>query len=560
MKLEISSAWEELSKTKTWPEILAEVAQAFPDREALVFRMNGTRISFTYREYANKVDELARGLYAIGVRKGDHVALWMTNRPEWCFARLAIYKLGAIMIPLHTRYRLEELQFVLKQSDTQYLLFEDQFFDRIESLNMLNQLIPEIKCSATGKVDAGEFPVLTTVVCLSNKGEKYPGTYSYDEVLQLGSKISNEKIEIKHYPADTIHVIYTSGTTGFPKGVETPSSCNVAYCAVSKELYHLTGKSKYLNVMPFFGNIGLWNHTLSLLAGCTLITDAQVYDPVDVLATIEAEGITHAIFVPTILLDILNHPDYDKYNLKSLQRITCSGAPVPQNLIRMIKEKLGLYLMNIYGLSEASGLSTWVPYGDTPEHVEKTVGLAMPHCMVGILDPNTEKKLPPGVEGEICTREVFPGSQHMKGYYKRPELTREVIRDGWLHSGDLGKMDAEGYIYLTGRLKEMFTVGGFNVSPAEVENFLLKHPKVANVAVVGVPEPRLGEVGAAFIKLKTGQNCSEEEITAYCKDKVANIKVPRYVFFVNEFPLNPQGKVQKFKLREMACEKLGYTG
>ncbi|RLA93984.1 MAG: hypothetical protein DRG83_20260 [Deltaproteobacteria bacterium] len=254
---------------------------------------------------------------------------------------------------------------------------------------------------------------------------------------------------------------------------------------------------------------------------------------------------------------MLNHPDFDRYDLSSLKRITCAGAVVPQTLIKMAKEKLGLYLMNIYGLSEASGLSTWVPYGDTPDHVEKSVGLPMPHCELAILDPKTGERLPPGVEGEICTREVFPGSQHMKGYYKQPDLTKETIRDGWLHSGDLGYTDEDGYVYLTGRVKEMFTVGGFNVSPPEIENFLLKHPKIENVAVVGVPDKRLGEVGAAFIKLKSGQKASEEEVINFCKGKIADIKVPRYVFFVNEFPLNPQGKIQKFKLREKAIKELG---
>ena len=222
----------------------------------------------------------------------------------------------------------------------------------------------------------------------------------------------------------------------------------------------------------------------------------------------------------------------------------------------MAKEKLGVYLMNIYGLSEASGLSTWVPYGDTPEHIEKSVGLPLPHCELAILDPKTGEILPPGVEGEICTKEVFPRIQHMKGYYKKPELTAETIRDGWLHSGDLGRMDEDGYMYLTGRVKEMFTVGGFNVSPPEIENYLLKHPKVASVAVAGVPDKRLGEVGAAFIKLKEGEKAHPEEIIDFCKGNIADIKVPRYVFFVDEFP-NPQGKVQKFKLREKTIEDLG---
>jgi fatty-acyl-CoA synthase len=261
-----------------------------------------------------------------------------------------------------------------------------------------------------------------------------------------------------------------------------------------------------------------------------------------------------------MLLDIVNHPNFGKYDLSSLRRIASAGAILPQVLIRTVKEKLGIYLMNIYGLSEASGLSTWVPYGDTVVHIEKSVGLPMPHCELEILDPKTGAILPPGVEGEICTREAFPGSQHMKGYYKKPELTAETIKDGWLHSGDLGLMNEDGYVYLTGRIKEMFIVGGFNVSPPEIENYILKHPKVAGVAVAGVPDKRLGEVGAVFIKLKKGEKATQDEIIGFCKGNIADIKVPRYVFFVDEFPMNPQGKVQKFKLREKAIEDLGLEG
>lgn len=546
-KLKVSDRWKGLVHNKTWIDIFKETAEKFSKKEALVFVEYNQ--SFSYQEYAAKVNELAKSLYAIGVRKGTHVGIWMTNRPEWCFARLAIYKLGAIMIPFHTRYKLEEMKYVLHQSDTEVLLMEDKFLGKIDSLGILQEIVPELKDSIPGKIESKEFPLLKRIVVLSEK--RYPGTDRYEEFLEKGGGIKDDAITVEHYPDDTIHIIYTSGTTGFPKGVETPNTCNIAYCAISAELYDLTSESRYLNLMPFFGNIGLWNHTLPLLVGASLIVAGSRFDPKETMEIIQKEKISHVIFVPTMLLDILNHPEVNKYDLSSLKRITCAGATVPQTLIKMTKEKLGIYLMNIYGLSEASGLSTWVPYGDTPEHIETTVGLAMPHCEVAILDPNTGDLLSPGVEGEISTREVSPGSQHMKGYYKKPDLTKETIRNGWLHSGDLGKMDDDGYVYLTGRVKEMFTVGGFNVSPPEIENFLLKHPKVAGVAVVGVPDKRLGEVGAAFVKLKAGEKSTPEEIIDHCKGKIADIKVPRYVYFVNEFPLNPQGKIQKFKLREM---------
>jgi fatty-acyl-CoA synthase len=249
----------------------------------------------------------------------------------------------------------------------------------------------------------------------------------------MGKVVTDEEIMTARFPdvtRDTIHIVYTSGTTGFPKGVVTPNSISVSHCAIYAELCDLTENSKFLNLMPFFGNIGLDNQTIPLLVGATSIVGPNRFDPEITMKIIQEEKATYCIFCPTMLLDIVNHPNFRNYDLSSLKRLTASGASVPQRLIQSVKENLGIYLMNIYGLSEASGLSTWVPYGDTPEHVEKSVGLPMPHCELAILDPTTEEALPTGVEGEICTKEVFPGSQHMKGYYKKPELTAETIRTG----------------------------------------------------------------------------------------------------------------------------------
>lgn len=552
-RLWVSKKWATLCMQSTWNDVFADTVKKHGEKEALVFTDTNERI--TYGEYDAKVNELAKALFAIGVRKGTHVGLWMTNRPEWCFTRFAIYRLGAIMIPFHTRYKLEELRYVLKQSDTKVLLFEDNFIGKIDAIGMVGELVPEMRSSNPEALNSAEFPELSTLVCLGKR--LYPGTYSWDEFLDKGKTIQDEDIQIKVFPQDTIHILYTSGTTGFPKGVETPCSCNMAFNAIPAELYDLNEDSRYLNINPFFGNMGIWNQTLSILTGCVLVVSGSAFDPKQTLETIAKEKITNAIFVPTMLIDILNHPDFDKYEVSSLKRIVCAGAVVPQTLIKSVKDKLGLYLMNVYGLVEASGISTWVPYGDTPEHVEKSVGLPLPNCELAILDFHG-KPLPPGEEGEICTREVFPGSQHMKGYYKKHELTAETIRGGWLHSGDVGKMDEDGYVYITGRRKEMFTVGGFNVSPAEVENYLIKYPKISHVAVVGVPDERLGEVGAAFVVLKQGAAASQDEILDFCEGKISNVKTPKYVFFVEELPQTPQGKVQKFKLRELFMkERIG---
>ena len=553
--LQVSSRWRTLAQVGTWPDIFEDTANRYPDNEALVFRETGQR--YSYREYREEIHKVARGLRALGIGQGTHVGIWMTNRPEWCFLRWAIYKLGAIMVPIHSRNKTEELSYILKQSDVEVLVLEETFVGQTDAIGMLLDLLPDLARQQAGKTSTEIFPSLRTVVCVS--GQRYPGTYTFDEVIRIGAGVNLEAGAVKAVPEDVIHIIYTSGTTGFPKVVVTLSSCNIAFCAISAELCEMSASARFLNLMPFSGNIGLSNLALPVLDGGTFVDGGSVFDPSASLRTIQEENITHAVFVPTMLLDVLNEPDFPRRDTLSLKRILCSGAPVPQTLIKSAKEALGVSLMNVYGLSEASGLSTWVPHGDTPEHVEKSVGRAMPHCEVAILDPRTDAPCPTGVEGEICTREVFPGSQHMKGYYKQPDLTRGILRDGWLHSGDLGKMDEEGYVYLTGRIKEMFTVGGFNVSPVEVENFLLKHPKVANVAVVGVPDDRLGEVGAAFVKLKQGAAANESEILEFCKAKIAGMKVPRYVFFIDDYPLNPQGKVQKFKLKEQ-CANLVHPG
>ena len=527
---------------------MEETAQKFPGDEALVF--GDQRL--TYREYAERVNEYAKGLYSIGVRRGDHVGIWMTNRPEWCYARHAIYKLGAVMIPISTRYRVDDVDYILGQSDTKVLIIEPNFLGKIDSMGMVKRLCPEIENSRPGELTSKKFPLLKAVV---NIDGRFEGCFTIDEVLQKGAGVSDSHIEVGLKPEDIIHIIYTSGTTGFPKGIMTPSTINVAYCTISTELLSLKRGDRYLIVLPFFGNIGLGSMSWCLLTGATLVM-ANRFLPIDTLKIIEKEKISHAMLVPTTLIDMLAHPDFEKYDLSSLKQVMSGGSVLPSTIVREFKRRTGVDIMNQYGLAEASGLSTWVAEGDTQEHVEKTVGLPMPHCEVAILDVNTREIVPPEQEGEICTKEVFPGSQHMKGYYKKPELTSETIRGGWLHSGDLGRMDKDGYVYITGRVKEMYTVGGFNVSPPEIEGFLLKHPKIEAISVVGVPDERLGEVGAAFVRLKRGETSTESEIIAFCKENIADIKVPRYVFFVDEFPLNPQGKVQKFKQREWAVEKL----
>lgn len=547
-KLKVSDNWKRIYRDKTWVDILEERAKTTPNVEAIIFE--GQRI--TYGEYLDKVNQFAKGLFALGVRKGDHVGLWMTNRPEWCYTRHAIYKLGAIMVPINTRYKPHEIGYILKQGDISTLVMEQKFLGRIDAVDMLKEVIPELSASKPGEIASTEFPMLKSVVCVDGE---FDGSFSGDEMVTRGSDVSDSDINVPISPDDIIHIIYTSGTTGFPKGILTISSMQMAMIAVLVELWNMKQGDRYLLVLPFFGNIGLCSMSWCIFSGSTLVL-ANRFRPEDTFSLIEKEQVTHTLLVPTTLIDLMAFPELNKYNINSLKYIASAGAVVPSTLIQKVKQKTGISIMNHYGLAEAAGVLTWVPDGDTEEHINKTVGLALPTCQVAILDPKTDKPLTPGKEGEICCKEILPQSQLMKGYYKMPEITAETIRDGWLHTGDLGKMDEDGYVTITGRLKEMFIVGGFNVSPAEIENYLLRHPKIGNVAVVGVPDQRLGEVGAAFVILKKGQQASEEEIIEFCKDKMSNLRTPRYLFFTQELPLTPQGKVQKFILREQAIKEL----
>ena len=549
MKLEISNRWQELVQKESWVSLLKKAALKWPDKEALAFEEKRV----TFKDYWEKARQVAGALFALGVRPGDHVGLWMTNRPEWCYARFGIYQLGAVMIPLNTRYKSEELEYVLHQSDARALILENKFLGQIDATGLLRNLCPELDDSGPEELDLKKFPLLKKVIVV---GGEQPGCLTWEEAIRAGEGISDRDINTDSKPDDLIHIIYTSGTTGFPKGVMTPNSNNIAFSVTSSEAFSLGEGDRFLCLPPFFGNMGIWGVNISLVAGASVVMTSR-FRSLDTLMLLEKEKITHTMFVPTMLIDILAHPDFEKYDLGSLKHIVCGGAVVPSKLIRETKKKLGIDLINGYGLVEASGLSSWVPEGDTAEHIEKSIGLPLLHNEMSIRDPLTDQELPVGKKGEICMKDVSPGSCQMKGYYKQPELTAETIKGEWLHSGDLGEKDKDGYFRITGRVKEMFTVGGFNVSPPEIEEYLRKHSKIKDVAVVGVPDERLGEVGAAYIQLGSGEAATEEEFIIYCKEGMADIKVPRYIFFVQKFPLNPQGKVQKFKLKEQFIRERG---
>jgi fatty-acyl-CoA synthase len=531
------------------------VVKAFPDREAVVFQKQ----RLTYSQLAHRVNQFARGLMRTGVRKGDHVAIWSTNNLEWLYAQFAAHKLGATVIPLNTRYRAPELEYALRQSDTGTLIFKDSFFGKIDAVSMLNEIAPALRNSEPGKISDEKLPLLKNVICLSER--EYPGMFSFKEIMQLCSKPWEDEDLTRAVaatsPDDIGYIMYTSGTTGTPKGAMLPCRNTLALCYLYDSYRMVSERSRLLCATPLHSNFGCNCSVLTaLLCGaCTCLLES--WDTEEALRLIQEERITHVPTVPSMAIMMFNHPKLGDYDLTSIEVWSSGGSPLPKELAQGLMQKVPIkVLAHGYGLVEGAGITSSISTLEAPaEVVATTVGMPLPYCRIKIVDPETLKEVPHGKEGEIwSTNNSDPPCHVMKGYYKKPKETAETIVDGWLRTGDLGVM-REGHLTITGRLKDMILVGGFNVYPAEIEEVIRAHPKVKDVSVVGIPDPRLQEVPMAFAQLKEGEDSTEAEVIDFCRDKMSNLKLPRYVRFVRDFPLTPVGKVQKFKLREMAIKE-----
>jgi fatty-acyl-CoA synthase len=553
--------WYELTN-KTWGTVLAETVEQYPEVELMVC---GDR-RVTYGEFYPQTQSFARGLLALGVLQGENIALWMTNCVEWMVAQFAVYEIGAPLVPINTRLAPEEVAASLKQSRASTLILSSSFLGgAVDVLPWLERLIPEISRSEPDSLDAPDLPDLKRVICL---GEDVPkGAYAFSEILELGRNWERDSVlrsaAAKVNPFDVVNVVYTSGTTGVPKGGLSMHRNNMA------ALYHWVERTGlrpadrvYLGV-PFATNFGCaYVAQLSVLAGSTIIVH-EAFEPESALRAIEAERITWFPGAPTMYIMMLGHPDLDRFDLGSLRTAIVGGAPCSPDTIRAMKERMGFrQVVHCYGLSECGGLSTSTLLDDPIEKVATTVGVPFPSSAVRIVDPDSLEQVSQGEQGEIWLNDVFPGSCVGKGYFEMPEKTAETItEEGWFRTGDLGAFDADGYLQITGRIKDMYLIGGFNVYPVEIENSLHNHPRIKMAQVFGVPDDRLGEVGCAYIELEAGEMVEEEEIIAFCKEHMANYKVPRYVKFARaaDFPLTPSGKVKKFELRKSAIREFGLS-
>lgn len=530
-------------------------AKTTPDREYIVYSDRDLR--FTWSRFNSRVDDMARGLIAIGVTKGTHVGLWAQNVPDWLTFLYACAKIGAVCITVNTNYKQNELEFLVKDSDMHTLCLTDGTWES-NYVDMAYTMLPELRQCQRGHLESARFPNLKNVVYIGQ--EKYRGMYNTAEILLLGENTEDDEfLRLRNSVTchDVVNMQYTSGTTGFPKGVMLThyNIANDGY--LTGEHMHFTQNDKLCVCVPLFHCFGVVLATMNCLThGCTEVV-VERFDALVTLASVHKERCTALYGVPTMFIAELNHPMFDMFDLTCLRTGIMAGSLCPIELMRKVEEKMHITVTSVYGLTESSPGMSHTRIDDPQEVRWTTVGRDYEFVSVKVLDPETGRELPAGTQGEMCCK----GFNVMKGYYKNPKATAEVIdANGYLHSGDLGVMDENGNYRITGRIKDMIIRGGENIYPREIEEFLYHLPGVRDVQVAGVPSKKYGEEVGAFIILNEGAELSVDEVRDYCRGKIARYKIPKYVFFVKEYPLTGSGKIQKFKLRELSlklCEEQG---
>ncbi|MGG3032005.1 AMP-binding protein [Bacillus stercoris] len=530
--------------------LLEQTAEAHPDRDAVVYPERNIR--YTYAQFDSLCCQTAKGLMRMGIGKGDHVAIWASNIPEWLAVQFATAKIGAVLVTVNTNYQAHELDYLLKQSDAAALIIMDSYRGTSYP-DIVNSLIPELKEAKPGQLKSERYPFLKTLIYIGNK--RLPGLYQWDDIERLAKTMTDAELEARMNSLDKDDVInmqYTSGTTGFPKGVMLTHFNVINNAANIAECMALSAQDRMCIPVPFFHCFGCVLGVLACVSVGAAMIPVPEFDPVTVLKTVEKEKCTALHGVPTMFIAELHHPDFDAYDLSTLRTGIMAGSPCPSEVMKAVIERMGMKDITIaYGQTEASPVITQTRANDSFIRRVETTGRALPHTEVKIVEPGTCQEVQRGVQGELCTR----GYHVMKGYYKDKEATRKAINhDGWLFTGDLAVMDEDGYCRITGRLKDMLIRGGENIYPREIEEFLYRHPSVLDVQVVGVPDAKFGEEAAAWIKLKDGKSVSSDELKAYCKGKIARHKIPRYVIFTDDYPMTASGKIQKYKLREKTIE------
>ncbi|HEU0264097.1 MAG TPA: AMP-binding protein [Geobacterales bacterium] len=532
--------------------LLDQIAARYPENDALVYSERGLR--YSYRQFNDLCRQVAKGLLRLGVKKGDNVSVWAYNVPEWVVLQFATAKIGAVLVTVNTNYKSAELEYLLRQSDTSTLFLVRSFKDT-DYIATLNEVVPELPTSKPGELSSSRLPLLKRVLFI---GDGSPaGMLNFSTLLDLAKEISDSElaaVEQSLDPHDVINMQYTSGTTGFPKGVMLTHYNIVNNGFNIGECMKFTDQDRLCIPVPFFHCFGCVLAVMACVTHGSTMVPVEIFDPIKVLQTIEKERCTAVHGVPTMFIAELEHPDFARYNLKTLRTGIMAGSPCPIEVMKRAIRDMNLSEITIaYGQTESSPVITQTRTDDPIELRVATVGRALPDVEVKIVDFESGVTLPPGKQGELCTR----GYLVMKGYYKMPEETAKAIdKDGWLHTGDLAIMDENGYCKITGRIKQMIIRGGENIYPREIEEYLYTHPNISDIQVYGVPDQKYGEQVMAAIILKKGVTMTEEEVRDFCRGKIANYKVPKYVKFVDSYPMTASGKIQKFKLREMAIKEL----
>lgn len=532
-------------------DMLSNIAKKYPTKLAVKYiEVNYTR---TYYEFNKEVDKYAKGLLGMGIGKGDHVAIWATNYPEWLILFFATARIGAVLVTVNTNYKEAELEYLLSNSDSKALFICDGIKD-IDCEKIIYSVCPELKTSKPGELHNEKLPFLRYVVSLDNW---YDGMYNWSQIPYFGVLISNEEFNaIKHSidPDDVVNMQYTSGTTGFPKGVMLTHNNIVNNGKAIGDCMKFSSKDKLCIPVPFFHCFGM---VLAIMAAVThgaAMVPLLWYTPMKVMHAVEYEKCTAVHGVPTMFIRILEHRDFSRYDFSSLRTGIMAGSPCPVKVMRDVVDKMHMSEITItYGQTEASPACTMTTVDDPLEIRVNTVGKEMPFMETKIVDPDTGEDLPDGTPGEFVVR----GYNVMKGYYKMPEATAAAIdKDGWLHTGDLAIRDSGGYYRITGRIKDMIIRGGENIFPKEIEDFIYTHPDVVDVQIVGVPSEKYGEEAYAFVIKRPGSSVTEKDIQTYVANNMARHKVPSYVEFIDQMPMTASGKIQKFVLRDMAKAKL----
>ncbi len=531
-----------------------QTVEKYPNNEAIVSVHQNIR--YTYLQLQEKVDQCAKAFMAIGIKKGDRVGIWSPNCAEWLITQIATSKIGVILVNINPAYRLQELEYALNQSGCTAVVIADKF-KTSDYTEMIYALAPEVKSSKGQVVHCQRIPKLKRVISLAKNEQD--GMLMWRHFMEGGKTINDEKLT--HEQAnlsfdEAINIQYTSGTTGYPKGA-TLSHHNILNNGyLVAKIQKFTDKDRLIIPVPLYhcfgmvmGNLGCITH------GATMIYPSDSFDPIRVLEAVQAEKATSLYGVPTMFFAELNHPDFAKYDMSSLRTGVMAGSLCPPELMKRINAEMNMTEMEIaYGMTETSPVSTQTRHDAPFDKRVSTVGSIMPHTEIKIVDPENGQVMPIGEKGELCTR----GYCVMLGYWNDPEKTAESIDTArWMHTGDLATMDEDGYISIVGRIKDMIIRGGENVYPREIEEFLSKHESIESAQVIGVPDEKFGEEICAWVQLSEGKKLSEDGIKYYCRGQIAHFKIPRYIKFVNEFPMTVTGKIRKVEMRRISVAELG---